>query len=415
MDALKQQRKNSMIAKRERVYTYGRTDIATAQEEREDVLAIPNDTYPGPHIDNVEKHSSPPKPSEGENHRAPVWRWAVTCVVLLLCLGGMVGSAVVSISLGHGWPNTAQGWGEVVGSVLLSAGLPDLHNPIWRPISTVMPSGGEQVETMPHEESTEAETLPPAPPCVPVVNVDMSLSHLGVAYWQGDEGCIPPAVGDMDSWLPSDKRGVLVVCSRPYAVYSQGETCVPVSGGEFAVAPPTHAPHELEGVYALGKMLVTYLKTLGIDAVMLDASEGSSYVQTYQATKEAVLSYLNDHDEIGVVLDIGRSGELLPDGSVPRSSAVWEGMPSAQLQITLQVGRGVLSSGDYTLAKALRQQMFEASPTLSRPICLHSGVGWGDEVDVPCLALALGTAGNTFEEAVALLPPLADALGEILT
>lgn len=332
------------------------------------------------------------------------------CVVLLLGILGVLLGALRVVAQDKHIPTTKTQWGQAVGRVLLSTGLPDLTSPLWG--ETLLTQGEMTTDPLPtdtHEPAVE-ETTRQEPKILAVTPVDMSLWHLGVYHWQGDEGCVPPASTDLSTLLTPEKNQVLLVCSHPYATYHTGEDFVDATGDSFAVDVPLGGGFPQNGVVDLGEALVGMLQSAGIDAVMLACAEEDTHTQTYQTTAERVADYLEEHPEVGLVVDLCRSGELLPDGNVPRSMTTLGDIPTAQLQMVVSTGRGVGSTGDYTFAVALRDLLFENNPTVCRPVYLRRGEGMTSSSGVVYLTMALGTAGNTYDEAYALLPYVAEAV-----
>ncbi len=340
----------------------------------------------------------------------------IASVCLLLLVGLICVWGVILSSLGdqRHLPSTPEEWGQTVCGMLLEVGLPDLQTPLWQKLGF---DGGEETpeDTTVQETETDGKDIQSVQ--IQIRETDLSFSHLGMGYWEGDAGCIPPAYADVQGLFSPQRRRVLVVCSRPYAVYADGEgQSLTVSQGDsFAVCMPEDGGLPEGGAVDLAKTLTEELNARGVDAVMLPCVEGASYTDTYEATCAAVEVYLALHPEVGLVLDIGRSAELLPDGDMPRSLTAYDGTPVAQLRMTVDVGRGSGASLDYTLATALRKELFALSPTISRPVYLRRGSGLGADGDVAFLTLSLGTAGNTYGEARPLLTPLSDALARLLS
>jgi hypothetical protein len=67
------------------------------------------------------------------------------------------------------------------------------------------------------------------------------------------------------------------------------------------------------------------------------------------------------------------------------------------------------------VALALRQELWEIHPSLSRPVRVKSGGGMVSDLgDVRVLTVEMGAAGNTFSEAKAALEPLGQAITAVL-
>ena len=337
------------------------------------------------------------------------WYGVVIWVVVLGCIGGMLGRGFWVVSQASHMPTDGAEWRLAVSGFLLSWGLPDLHTSLWEnPLQDK-----DEITTTTPTEDTESPTQAEESTGVEVVALDMSLWSLGAGHWQGERGCLPPAVTDLEYILTPQKQQVLVVCSHPYATYGTGEGWVEMTSN-FAVEVTPAGRYPDFGVATLAEAFCEMLQDLGVDAVLLPYAQGETHTTTYQATSTAVEDYIAQHPDVGLVIDLGRSGELLSGGEVPRSLTQFEGRDVAQVQVVVDTGRGLGAGGDYTLAGLLRQQLFGMSPTLSRPVYLRRGGFLTSNPQVVCLTLSLGTAGNTFEEAEGLLQPLVQAFAELL-
>lgn len=408
----KDKKKNTDLLPARTAYAYQCRDVMPAEGKN---LEKPNGTEV--REDGGERLSLPPREGERSTSRErrfgrtrPRAATLGTCFVLLLGLAGVWLGALSAVGGEKHLPSTREEWGQTVCHLLLSSGLPDLQTPLWHKLSW-------EDDTAPSQEPLPDDTQAPSSAEIEIKPIDMSLSHLGALHWEGDVGCIPPAFGDISGILSREKRKVLVVCSRPYAVYREAEDglTLPAHRENFAVQVPEDGGIPAEGTAALGIMLADLLSQEGIDVEVLSCATGTSYGDTYDETSAMVSDYLARNPDVGMVLDVGRSAELLPDGTLPQSMTEDNGVPMAQLRVTVHTGRGVGVSGDYTLAVRLRHALFDISQTVSRPVYLCRGEGLTCHEGVAFLSLDFGTAGNTYQEAAALVEPLSCAFEKLFS
>lgn len=396
------------------VYGYGKENLPRGRED--ELVKSSNEGHPTLPLE--EKCLLPPSQAdEGvpspARRRAPRLRPRAValgaCVLLFLGLAGIWLGMFSAIGREEHLPATPAEWGQTVCGMLLCQGLPDLKTPLWQ-----KPGGEASVESAPQEtqptETTSEELW------LTLRESDMSLSYLGASHWEGEAGCVPPSFGHIEGVLTPDKRGVLVVCSRPYAVYVSGDEdkILLAENESLAVNVPADGGIPPKGTAALAQELTALLQDAGVEATLLPWGAGMSYSDTYAMSCTAVKAYLALHPEIGLVVDVSRSAELLPNGDLPRSLTEWEGVATAQLRVDVDTGRGAGVAVDYTLAMALRGKLFELSPTVSRPVYLRRGEGLTRDARVAVLTLSIGTAGNTYDEAKNLLSPLVQGLTEVL-
>ena len=146
-------------------------------------------------------------------------------------------------------------------------------------------------------------------------------------------------------------------------------------------------------------------------------SEEDTAAAIYDRTRAAVRSYLTLYPDIGLILDLRRSAELTEEGGILRTAGDLNGETCAQLRISVSAHRPANEvKRDLSAALALRETLWQISPTVARPVWVKSGGGIaGDGEGVSALTLELGSAGNTFGEAAALIPPLAECIARLVS
>jgi len=280
-----------------------------------------------------------------------------------------------------------------------------------------------QTDTEPPTEAdsetvTEAPTEEPTQPipdgCLPFVSVDRSETALGAGYIDSG-GITLPAALPADSPFGVQSPAVLLVNTHPYEGYGGGAAWYDPTLGGLAVTDSPNAP---DGVVALGSALARTLRDQGITVIHLriPVSAGDSSSAIHDRTEEAIRYYRRLYPDIGLVINLRRSAELTAEGSILATDGSYLGEPCAQLRISVSGGRSETALGyDLAVAVALRRHLWAAEPSISRPVRVRSGGGLTADVeDLRILTLEMGSAGNTYGEARALIDPLGDAICKIL-
>ena len=212
-----------------------------------------------------------------------------------------------------------------------------------------------------------------------------------------------------------DNPAVLIVNTHPYEGYGGDDPWYDPATGGLAL---TDTPNDPYGVVALGAALAATLREQGVTVIhlRLPVSQGESTASIYARTEEAIRYYRRLYPDIGLVIDLCRSAELTAHGGILATRGSYQGEPCAQLRISVSGGREETASGlDLAVATALRRHLWDAEPTISRPVWVKSGEGLaGDLADLRILTLDMGSAGNTYGEARTLIDPLGVAICKIL-
>jgi stage II sporulation protein P len=208
---------------------------------------------------------------------------------------------------------------------------------------------------------------------------------------------------------------VLIIHTHPFEGYGDGKPWYDPAAGSLAV---TDSPYDPEGVVALGAALSRSLREAGVTVIHLRVavSESDSAADVYNRTEAAVRSYCSMYPDIGLVIDLRRSAEMTEAGGILRTAGELDGEACAQLRISVNGGRGEGAvERDLAAALALREALWQVSPTISRPVRVKSGSGIAGVAEGVCqLTLELGAAGNPYPEAQRLVAPLAAALWNVL-
>lgn len=272
----------------------------------------------------------------------------------------------------------------------------------------------------PTEPATESSTEPVTEPvpvpdgCFPIISADLSEPLRGAGYIHNEGATLPTALPADSPWQVNTPA-VLIVNTHPYEGYHDGSPWYDPTQGGLA---QTDSPNAPDGVVALGVALTRALRDRGVTVIHLriPTTPEESSANLYDRTEAMIRYYCRLYPDIGLVLDLRRSAELTETGEILRTEGTVNGVPTAQLRITVNGGREPRALGhDLTVALALRESLWEESPALSRPVRVKSGSGLvSDLTELRVLTLETGSAGNTYAEAARLVPPLARALEQIL-
>ena len=274
-------------------------------------------------------------------------------------------------------------------------------------------------------DHTPTDTQPTAPPpaesettipvgCMGFASEDRSESGLGAEYIQSQGIPLPGALPSDSPWAV-DSPAVLVINTHPYEGYGGDDPWYDPTAGGLAL---TDTPNDPYGVVALGAALTAALREQGVTVIhlRLPVTEGESTASLYARTEEAIRYYRRLYPDIGLVIDLRRSAELTDEGSILTTQGTYQNEACAQLRISVNGGRSEAALGyDLAVAVALRRHLWDVEPTISRPVRVKSGGGLtADAEDLRVLTLEMGSAGNTYGEARALIAPLGGAICEIL-
>ena len=387
----------------------------------------------------------PPTPKGRHGHRRRRVRQERNRLFMAACGAMLLGLILAMVPLAvHVLDRPGEGFsvkllGISLGQGFLSQGLPPVNQPFF-------PEGGdtetyekETVPDAPSEETeaapdTEAETNPSDPSAettpdtreegeskveepmagLPVVYADMSKWQLGVDHIQWDASLtLPMPTVKKPSF--SSETTVLILHSHPYATYGDGSDRVPLGTDRWAVEVPEAGGYPAQGVVTLGERLTVLLRLRGIRVIhgLLPEDRSLSHMDTYERTKSLVADMCAAYPEIGLIIDIRRGADKLPDGSLLRTLGSYRDKDAAQVKIVVDGLRPEECwQADLSAAVILRRSLYQTSPTLSRPVYVARGEGLGAQ-EIVMMTLEFGTAGNTFEEAAVLLTPVADAIASL--
>ena len=250
--------------------------------------------------------------------------------------------------------------------------------------------GETEVETA--EESTAEEPVFVGDRAV--TRLDMSYADRGAWYMENHAGDAPDLEAVLAAADRLDGQTVLIVTSHPMDTYRDGG-----SMGELA------------------ETLADLLRARGVTAVYVSVpSFEESYLDAYYATADLLRYSLTVTPDVGLVLDLRRSGELTQDGGVLQTDGSLAGGRCAQVRFSVD-GEGAYWQESLGVALRLRERLWLTEASLARPTRLRTGVGLSATADRPMafLTVEIGALGNRYVEAERTLPALAEAVAALMT
>ena len=208
--------------------------------------------------------------------------------------------------------------------------------------------------------------------------------------------------------LPGDAPTVLIVHTHGSESYSKQ------TGENYKETTAFRTLDTDYNMVALGEKLAQLLEQAGI-TVLHDRTlhDYPSYNDSYANSRRAVQDYLARYPTIQVVLDLHRDAALNADGSQYAPIVTVDGETLAQLMLVV----GTNASGMYhpgwetNLAAAVKLQALleQQVPGLTRPIILRAQ-RYNHDLSPGAMIVEIGTAGNSFRQAMGTVPYLAEAL-----
>lgn len=192
------------------------------------------------------------------------------------------------------------------------------------------------------------------------------------------------------------------------------ESYTPTAEQSYAESSPYRTLDTGYNMVALGDRLAELLEQAGI-CVLHDRRihDYPSYNSAYNNSRAAVEEYLRQYPSIQVVLDLHRDAVLLADGSQYAPTVEIDGTQVARLMLVVGTDASGLEHPDWreNLAAALKLQILleQAAPGITRPTVLRAQ-RFNHDLSDGAMIVEIGTAGNTFAQAAAAVPILAQAL-----
>ncbi len=272
------------------------------------------------------------------------------------------------------------------------------------PVTTI-PATVTQPTTVP----AQLPTRPPLPPAAVISAGDMDLVRFRYAtdcshQTQLQHLLLQPLIWQLAGAEPT----VLILHSHASESYTRQE------GQDYAETSDFRTLDTGHNMVAVGDALTALLEAAGIGVIHdRQIHDYPSYNQAYGSSRKSVESYLEEYPSIRLVLDLHRDAALNADGSQYATAATVDGNRAAQLMLLVgsDPGNGSHPGWEENLALALKLQVMleRENPGITRRTVLR-GCTFNQELSPGMLIVEVGAAGNTLQEAVLAMQPLAAAI-----
>lgn len=266
---------------------------------------------------------------------------------------------------------------------------------------------------------------------------------IAISYFDGDESSEPP-IAAMAGALPLSPgaqpaenehtddittiRTQIIAAPEPYVgrvlIYHTHthEAYTPEYPGEYAELEQWRTDDNSHNVVRVGEELAARLTRLGFEVVHDKTDhEGDDLATAYSRSLETLEKY--DTSEFDLLIDLHR--DAYSEG-VALTCGV-RGKNAARLMALIGVGENFNDRPDYQANYAFAQQLTALininNPGLCRDVLVKNG-RYNQHVGAPAILIEVGNNKNTLSEALAAVPPLAEAIhaalrspaaGEIIT
>ena len=195
------------------------------------------------------------------------------------------------------------------------------------------------------------------------------------------------------------------------------ESYTPQTGEDYTEEVPFRTADLDYNMVSIGTRLAELLENAGI-SVLHDTTlhDAASYNGSYASSRETVEKYLAQYPAIRLVLDIHR--DAAEDGSGHQVAATAETAQgdTARLMLVLGSEAGGLYNPNwqenYALAVKLQAVLEQESPGLCRELHL-TDQRYNQDLSPGALLIEVGAAGNSHDEALRAMTPLAEAIAAL--
>ena len=215
----------------------------------------------------------------------------------------------------------------------------------------------------------------------------------------------------LDWDLTGDEPTVLIYHTHAMESYT------PQTGEDYTEEVPFRTADLDYNMVSVGTRLAELLENAGI-SVLHDTTlhDAASYNGSYASSRETVEKYLAQYPSIRLVLDIHR--DAAEDGSGHQVAATAETAQgdTARLMLVLGSEAGGLYNPNwqenYALAVKLQAVLEQESPGLCRELHL-TDQRYNQDLSPGALLIEVGAAGNSHDEALRAMTPLAEAIAAL--
>ena len=215
----------------------------------------------------------------------------------------------------------------------------------------------------------------------------------------------------LDWDLTGDEPTVLIYHTHAMESYT------PQTGEDYTEEVPFRTANLDYNMVSIGTRLAELLENAGI-SVLHDTTlhDAASYNGSYASSRETVEKYLAQYPSIRLVLDIHRDAAEDGSGHQVATTAETAQGDTARLMLVLGSEAGGLYNPNwqenYALAVKLQAVLEQESPGLCRELHL-TDQRYNQDLSPGALLIEVGAAGNTHEEALRAMTPLAEAIAAL--
>lgn len=203
-------------------------------------------------------------------------------------------------------------------------------------------------------------------------------------------------------------------------VHTHGSEAYKPDGNDIYVASdPSRTEDTNYNIVRIGDRLAELLEARGI-SVLHDRElyDFPTYTGSYTRSMESIESYLREHPDIKVVLDLHRDALESADGTVVnRTAAEINGEVCSQILLIVGSNYSGLEHPTWQenlkFALHLQADMDEKYPGLTRPVTI-SQYRYNQHATTGSLIVEVGCTGNTLQESLLAVEHFADCLGDVL-
>ena len=215
----------------------------------------------------------------------------------------------------------------------------------------------------------------------------------------------------LDWDLTGDEPTVLIYHTHAMESYT------PQTGEDYTEEVPFRTADLDYNMVSIGTRLAELLENAGI-SVLHDTTlhDAASYNGSYASSRETVEKYLAQYPSIRLVLDIHRDAAEDGSGHQVATPAETAQGDTARLMLVLGSEAGGLYNPNwqenYALAGKLQAVLEQESPGLCRELHL-TDQRYNQDLSPGALLIEVGAAGNSHDEALRAMTPLAEAIAAL--
>lgn len=215
----------------------------------------------------------------------------------------------------------------------------------------------------------------------------------------------------LDWDLTGDEPTVLIYHTHAMESYT------PQTGEDYTEEVPFRTADLDYNMVSIGTRLAELLENAGISVLHgTTLHDAASYNGSYASSRETVEKYLAQYPSIRLVLDIHRDAAEDGSGHQVATTAETAQGDTARLMLVLGSEAGGLYNPNwqenYALAVKLQAVLEQESPGLCRELHL-TDQRYNQDLSPGALLIEVGAAGNSHDEALRAMTPLAEAIAAL--